>query len=156
MRKLLLVIKMIINNRLKYCREEQELTQKELGIIFGVHEATISGWENAHDNIPLKKLVKFCNMYNYSLDYVLGLSDHNSFYENSKVDIKLISTNLKMIRKELKFTQIKMAEILEISQARYCNYENEKFLPTTDILYTLAKNLKLSVDKIIGRKEKRV
>ena len=49
-----------------------------------------------------------------------------------------------------------MAEILEISQARYCNYENEKFLPTTDILYTLAKNLKLSVDKIIGRKEKRV
>lgn len=95
-------------------------------------------------------------MYNYSLDYVLGLSDHNLFYENSKLDIKLISTNLKRIRKELKFTQIKMAEILEISQARYCNYENEKFLPTTDILYTLAKILNYQLIKLSVEKKKSI
>ena len=52
-----MVISMIDNN-LKYCREDLDLTQKELGLIFGVHETTISGWETGKDTIPLNKLIK--------------------------------------------------------------------------------------------------
>lgn len=142
---------MIYNNRIKYCRQEHDITQKELGELFGVHETTVSGWENAQDTIPLKKLIKFCNEYNYSLDYVLSLDDNNKRYQKSHLNVNIIGENLRRIRKNRKLTQEQMADILEISQARYSNYENAKFLITTDILYTLCKKLNISADKIIGR-----
>lgn len=33
----------MINNNLKYCREELEMTQQELGYVFGVSKNTVSG-----------------------------------------------------------------------------------------------------------------
>ena len=32
----------MINNNLKFCRESLEMTQKELGYVFGVAESTVS------------------------------------------------------------------------------------------------------------------
>ena len=88
----------MLNNNLKWCREELEMTQKELGYVFGVHETTISGWETGKDTIPLKKLIKFCNLYNYSLDFAIGLSRQDDKHHNiDKVDKKKIGNNLKKL-----------------------------------------------------------
>ena len=54
---------MMLNNNIKYCREELEMTQDELGYVFGVSRKTVAGWDNNHDTIPLPKLVKFSNLY---------------------------------------------------------------------------------------------
>ncbi len=56
------------------------MTQEELGYVFGVSYKTISGWETASDPIPFNKLVKFCSMYNFSLDFVLGMTRKNFKY----------------------------------------------------------------------------
>ena len=74
----------MINNNLKFCRESLEMTQKELGYVFGVAESTVSGWENNNDIMPLTKLVKFCDLYGFSLDYVTGLTRSN--YSYSKIN----------------------------------------------------------------------
>ena len=79
MGKLILVITMLINNNLKSCREELEITQEELGKVLGVSRKTVTGWENNYDSMPLTKLVKFSNLYKYSIDYILGLSNENNF-----------------------------------------------------------------------------
>ena len=55
------------------------MTQEELGLIFGVTRKTISGWENAYDNMPLPKMIRFANDYKYSLDYISGLSRKNKY-----------------------------------------------------------------------------
>ena len=75
----------MLNNNLKYCREELEMTQDELGYIFGVSRKTVAGWENNHDTMPLAKLVKFSNLYKYSLDYVMGLTRSNNNFKESKI-----------------------------------------------------------------------
>lgn len=49
----------MLDNNIKFCREELEMTQDELGFIFGVSRKTVAGWENNHDTMPLPKLVKF-------------------------------------------------------------------------------------------------
>jgi len=84
MGKLILVVDMLDNN-LKFCRETLEMTQKELGFVFGVSHKTISGWENSYDIIPLSKLIKFCNLYEFSVDYVVGLARNNKNYQNKKL-----------------------------------------------------------------------
>ena len=63
----------MFDNNIRYCREELEMTQTELGYIFGVSDSAVRSWETAHDSIPLPKLIKFCNMYDYSLDFVCGV-----------------------------------------------------------------------------------
>ena len=52
----------MIDNNLKFCREEIGLTQKELGKIFNVKNNTVSGWELGLDTMPFEKLVYFSNL----------------------------------------------------------------------------------------------
>lgn len=143
----------MINNNLKFCRESLEMTQKELGYVFGVAESTVSGWENNNDIMPLTKLVKFCDLYGFSLDYVTGLTRSNYSYSKiNKLDRNKIGNNLKKIRTNLNLTQSKIAKECMISQTTYSNYELGIRLITTLTLYTLCKNHKLSMDEVIGKK----
>lgn len=140
----------MIGNNLRYCREEIEMTQKELGFVFGVHESTISGWETGKDTIPLRKLVKFCNLYNYSLDFVMGLNRTNKSYPKLKnINLKKIGNNLKEIRNSLNISQQQFADECAISQTTYSNYELGLYLINTLTLYTICKNHKISADSII-------
>lgn len=143
----------MINNNLKYCREELELTQKELGNILGVSITTISKWELGYDQITLKRLVKFCNLYNYSLDYVCGLSKNNKKY-NKKIYLnsKKIGLKLKKIRKFLKLSQDKFADKCSMAQSTYSHYENGINLITSLNLYIISKTYNVSMDWLIGRK----
>lgn len=137
------------NNNLKYCREELEMTQEELGYVFGVTGSTVAGWENAHDNMPLPKLVKFSNLYKYSLDYITGLSRINNYVKLDKLDKKKIGSNLKSIRNKLGLTQQDIADECMISQTTYSNYETGLYLITSLALYTICLKHKLSMDKIL-------
>lgn len=140
----------MIENRLKDCREELEMTQTELGNIFGVSNSTVRGWENAYDTMPLKKLVKFCNQFNYSIDYVLGLTRKNQKYPNKiKLSKKVIGHKLKNLRVKLKLTQQQIADECSISRATYCHYEIGMNLVSTLTLYTICKNHKISMDEFL-------
>lgn len=138
------------NNNLKYCREELEMTQTELGYVFGVTGSTVAGWENGHDTIPLIKLIKYSNLYSYSLDYLTGLSNKNTIHKKiDKIDKTEIGKNLKQIRKKLNLTQQQIAKECMISQTTYSNYELGNYLITTLTLYAICKNHNLSMYDIL-------
>ena len=150
MGKLLLGDSYMFNNNLKEARENLEMTQKELGYVFGVHETTVSGWETGKDNIPLTKLVRFCNLYNYSLDFTVGFDRKNKQYNTQiKLDKKKIGSKLKIIRKKLNLTQQQIADECGISQTTYSNYELGINLINTLTLYTICKNHKISMDSFL-------
>lgn len=142
----------MINNNLKFCREELEMTQSELGYVFGVHKSTISNWENGYDVIPLRKLVKFCNLYNFSFDYVCGFSRHNVNYGKlDTLDKKIIGTKLRDLRNKLGLTQQQIADECSISRATYCHYEIGMNLISTLTLYTICKKHKISIDEFLRK-----
>lgn len=152
MGKLLLGDNDMFNNNLKEARENLEMTQKELGYVFGVHETTVSGWETGKDNIPLIKLVKFCNLYNYSLDFVVGFDRKNKKCDiHIKLDKKKIGNKLKIIRIKLNLTQQQIADECGISQTTYSNYELGINLINTLTLYTICKNHNISMDSILRK-----
>ena len=138
----------MIQNNIKYCREELEMTQQELGYVFDVSGSTVAGWENNHDTMPLTKLVRFSNMYKYSLDYIVGLSRTNN-YKKVKLDKKKIASNLKDIRTKLNLTQQQIADECMISQTAYSNYETGLYLINTLTLYTICLKHKLSFYDIV-------
>lgn len=140
----------MIENNLKWCREELEMTQTELGYVFGVQKATMSNWENGYSIMPFKKLVKFSNLYGFSLDFILELTRNNKKYSGKiKLDKKVIGKKLKELRKSLGLSQQKIADECGISRATYCHYEIGMNLITTLTLYTICKNHKISMDEFL-------
>lgn len=124
------------------------MSQQELGYVFGVSSSTVAGWENNHDTMPLNKLVKFSNLYKYSLDFIVGLSRTNN-YKEVKLDKKKIGANLKAIRSKLDLSQQQVADECMISQTAYNNYETGLYLINTLTLYTICLKHKLSFCDII-------
>ena len=142
----------MLGNNLKDAREELEMTQTELGNIFGVSDSTVRGWENAYDVMPLRKLIRFCNQFNYSVDYILGLTNRNKTYSDKIIiDEKIMGKKLKSLRKNLGISQQEIADKCSISRSAYSHYEIGISLITTLTLYTLCKNYKLSIDEFLRK-----
>ena len=144
---------MIIKN-LRYTRENLGIKQKDLTTLFNVTYSTISGWETGKDTIPLKQLIKYANKYNFSLDYLFGLTNTNKSYMPLEIDLDVISKNLKDIRKQNKRTQEQISKVLNTSSGGYAHYENSRYLIPTNFIYNLAPYYKdFSIDKVLGRIE---
>lgn len=145
---------MIIKN-FRYTRESLDLKQKDLTSLFGVTNSTISGWETGKDTMPLKQLIKYANEYNFSLDYLFGLTETNQDYLPLEIDLKLIGKNLRIIRKQHNKTQQDIASIINTSSSGYAHYENARNLIPTTFLFNLSLIYKdFSFDIILGRKIK--
>ena len=141
--------------RLRETRENLDLKQIDLTDLFGITYSTISGWETGKDTIPLKQLIKYANKYNYSLDYLLGLTDKNIEYKDLKINLNTLATNLRKKRKQYGKTQQQIADIINTSQSSYAHYENARYLMPLNFLYNLSKIYDdLSIDEILGRKKK--
>ena len=61
-------------NRLKELRNERNLTQKELGLLFNASQNTISQWENGSREISNDRLAEIANYFDVTIDYLLGIS----------------------------------------------------------------------------------
>ncbi len=127
------------------------MTQTELGYIFGVSDSAVRSWETAHDSIPLPKLIKFCNMYDYSLDFVCGLIRNNIKYGKFTTDKIKISKKLKELRNKLGISQQKLSDDCKISQTTYSGYETGNYLINTMNLYYICKTYNVPMDWIVGR-----
>lgn len=145
----------MFGNNLKYCREELGMTQLELGYVFGVSDSAIRSWENAYESIPLSKLIKFCNLYDYSLDFVVGLSRSNKKYGKFKTNKVKIGKKLKELRNSLNLSQQQLSDECKISQTTYSGYEIGKYLINTTNLYYICKTYNVSMDYMVGRTDKK-
>ena len=65
------------------------------------------------------------------------------------------SERLKELRKKANFTQVEVAEKLEISQPAYASWERGVKKPTQENLVKIAQVLNVSVDYLVGNSEEK-
>lgn len=140
------------DNRLKTIREYEDISATEMAKIMKVSRSTYSGWENNIDSIPLIKLNDFCNYFNLSMDYVVGISDNKANLNNLKsIDIKLVAKRLKETRIKNNDTQKECADKINTSQSNISNYENGEYLIISTLLCAFCIKYKVSMDYICGK-----
>ena len=61
--------------RIRELREDNDLTQKEMGIILSCSQRVYSNYERGDLDIPTEILIKLADFYNVSVDYILGRTD---------------------------------------------------------------------------------
>ena len=141
----------MIVRRLKDTREDLDLTQEKIGKILNVDKTTVSGWETGKDTIPLRKLVKYCNTFEFTLDYIFGLTRTNNYKNPITIDLNKIGNNIKELRIKNNLTQEQLAETLNTDHALISYYENGLRLINTSFLYSIATNFNCSIDEIISK-----
>lgn len=58
---------------LKHLIQDNDMSQKELAEILGVHRMQIGRWINGKSEMGVDKLKKICEYYHVSADYILDL-----------------------------------------------------------------------------------
>lgn len=66
----------IFGERLKELRLEKRMTQSDVGKILNVSGNTIYSWEHDKQEPSMSTLLKLCEIFNVSLDYLFGKSDY--------------------------------------------------------------------------------
>lgn len=142
---------------LKYIREEHEMTQRAVAQILGVARSAYAAWEEKISIIPLKRLIDFCNYFDVSLDYALGLTRISTYPNMRKdFDFELYRKRIKRIRKENDYTQDKIAKLLNTDNGVISRYESGKTTILTSFLVEYAKIFCVSTDYLIGRIDEKI
>ena len=72
---LLVVMKLFSYQRLRDCREDNDLTQAQVGNILGINQRVYSTYETGTRQIPTRHLITLALFYKTSIDYLVGLTD---------------------------------------------------------------------------------
>ncbi|MBR3461016.1 MAG: helix-turn-helix transcriptional regulator [Clostridia bacterium] len=70
------MIKVTQYKRLRDLREDNDLTQTEMGKILSCSQRVYSNYERGDIDIPTYVLIELSKFYNVSVDYILGLTDN--------------------------------------------------------------------------------
>lgn len=54
-------------------REDHDKSQKELAEYLGTSQTMYARYERGDNELPIRHLIKLCEYYNVSADYILGL-----------------------------------------------------------------------------------
>lgn len=115
--------------KIKYIREELEITQNQIAIKLGCTRSAYSLWEINKNTIPLYYLNKLSNILDVNIDYLVDLSDEK-YIQFNKCEINKIEIGkrLKQARKSVNYTQDKLAQKLNTTHSVISAYESGKTL----------------------------
>lgn len=65
----------MFGERIKYLRKERELTQAQLGELLQCGQRTVSKYEAEQIDLGTQVLIKLCQIFEVSADYILGIED---------------------------------------------------------------------------------
>ena len=133
--------------RLRQLREELGLTVDEFATKFSIAEKTQTSYENGNRNMPADYVVKVCNEYNVTLDWLYGRVEYKND-SDLMVDIilaldKIFKVGYKTINPKYEYREVTLwidrkfreylAEIRELEDARYLNKQ------ITDEIYSSSR-----------------
>ena len=93
----------MIGERLQEVRKDHGDTQKDLAAKLDVVFHTVSSWEQGKSEPFHDLLVKICNLYQVSADYLLGVTDLDPAYVQRRRLERFSSDELAFLRKVEEF-----------------------------------------------------
>lgn len=126
--------------KIKFIREELEITQFEIAEMLGCTRSAYSLWEINKNTIPLFYLNKLSNVLNINIDYLVDLSEEKVIkFEKKDIDRIELGSRIKLARKSINYTQEKLAAKLNTTHSVISAYESGKTAVPTLFLIEIAK-----------------
>jgi len=138
--------------KIKYLRDELEITQEDISKVLGCTRTAYSLWEINKNTIPLYYLNKISNEYNINIDYLVDLSDekHISF-KKVEIDKVKLEKRIREARKSINYTQEKLASKLNTTHSVISAYESGKSTVSTLFIIEIAKLTNKSLNWLLDK-----
>ena len=133
--------------RIKNTRADGDLTQKEIAQMLGCHVVTYRRYENGWYDFHSEMIVKLSAFYNFSCDYLLGLSNEKGKFAGVECTI---CDRLLALRKKYKLTQQDVSQIISCKRQVYGTYETGSKETPLDVIIKLADYYHISTDYLLG------
>lgn len=138
--------------RIKFTREESDLTQREIASILNIKRGIYTAMENGQVSFSLEKIEELADYYNLSIDYLVGLTNTKRYTINpKKANLNDLGKKIRKVRKKIRQSQENFATDLNMKQPSYGAYESGRTAIKLDKLYILAKTYGFSIDKLLGK-----
>lgn len=111
---------MTVAQNLKYYRELNELTQKQLAEALGVKHNTISSWESGLNSIDVSILFKICEVLKISISEVYGAKGSKSNKDNVTFEEMILIRKYRRLDKSGKDT---VSAVLDLQHNRVSDTE---------------------------------
>ena len=153
--KIMLVIIVQYGKIMKELRTENLYSQSFIAEILNIERSTYKEYELQNSIIPVIHLNEFCNYFNVSIDYILGLTNKRNYSNSQKEINKIISkSRLQTFRKRHKLTQQELANFIKADKSTISKYETGKNIIATPFLYQICKKYNISADYLLGKTNK--
>ena len=139
------------NTILKIVREKYNLTQEGIADILKIDRRTYNHYETKEKIIPIKHLIVLSMYFNVSVDYLLGFTKQKQYDHVKEADKIIAGNRLKEFRKEIKLTQVKLANILNTTFSSIAFNEKGRNFIATPFLYTICSKYHISADYLLGK-----
>lgn len=80
----------MLGDRIKLLRKQQGLTQTELGKMIGISQTAVISYEKGVNVPPVDRLSKMADIFDVSVDYMLGKTDDRTTAKKCDVHTKVI------------------------------------------------------------------
>lgn len=143
---------MLNSDRIKYLREELELTQSEMAKRIGCKRSAYSLWELNKNTIPLYYLNQISNIFSINIDFLVGLSNNrNQKFNKMEIDKIELGKRIRQARKQINYTQEKLASKLNTTHSVISAYESGKTSVPTLFIIEIAKLTKKSLNWLLNK-----
>lgn len=130
-----------IGQNIKNLRERKGMTQKELAAALGITRSALSTYEVGIREPNHATTIAIAKLFNVTLDELV--------MKELTPPIPMYARNLAYLRRKHDMTQADVANLLGVSKATSCKYENGDVEPNVEQLIKLAEFFGVTMDQII-------
>ncbi|WP_083122541.1 helix-turn-helix domain-containing protein [Megasphaera sp. DISK 18] len=144
---------MTSGQRIAKLRKERDLQQKEVAEAIDINRIVLNRIELGKRPLRDDEVVALADFFHVTTDYLLkgSLPDTDNQKENTTVSKIKLGDKLKKLREKKGLMQRDVCLALKIEQSTLANYENNRRIPSLDVLIALADYYGTSLDYLAGR-----
>lgn len=101
----------VLGKRLKWLRNKNRYTQKEIAKLIGMTPSGLQKIENDERDPKLDVLIKFCDIYNVSADFLLGRDNTVGELEDLGLNIYLAKVKIDELKKFISESELRLMQI---------------------------------------------
>lgn len=132
---------MYLAQNLKYLRERNGETQKDIADLFGVKRTAINKYESGMCEPRLEKLITLADHFGATIDDLIR--------KDMRPPKPMYASNLKYFREKYGMTQLEIGELLNVKQTTVANYEaGRREMPLEQIM-KLADYFGVTLDQFV-------
>lgn len=134
--------------RIMELKEDDHLSNLQFEKICGCKNQSISSWLTKGVYPKLINLMRLSKYYNYSLDYILGLTD-NKIISRRENPIPFLTRIADLLVKN-NTSEYAVAKACDFNRSSFVNWRKRKLLPQTECLICIAEYFDCSVEYLLG------